>query len=80
MPYAPQRIYLDYTRDIIYLGPDFSPHFLHEFLVSPVYQKFWIYFDWLWLQLAIVGVRSLGKEIWTRIGQDIGFTSEHPYA
>jgi hypothetical protein len=35
MPYAPQRIYLNYNRDTIYLGPEFSSEFLQAFLSSP---------------------------------------------
>ncbi|EPE32118.1 hypothetical protein GLAREA_12200 [Glarea lozoyensis ATCC 20868] len=60
MPYAPQRIYLDYTRDIIYLGPDFSPHFLHEFLVSP--SRF--------LEISKIHYLALDRKQWIHSNQE----------
>lgn len=32
MPYSPQRVYLAYDRDIVYLGPEFSSEHLEKFL------------------------------------------------
>ncbi|TVY19565.1 hypothetical protein LARI1_G003403 [Lachnellula arida] len=34
MPYSPQKIYIDYSRDTIYLGPDFSRKRLEAFLTT----------------------------------------------
>ena len=34
MPYSPQKVYIDFTRDIIYLGPEFKPALLQSFLTA----------------------------------------------
>lgn len=35
MPYAPQKVYIDYNRDTIYLGPEFNSARLKDFLTAP---------------------------------------------
>jgi hypothetical protein len=54
MPYAPQRIYLDYNRDTIYLGPEFSSQFLHDFLSSPLRFR----------ELSRVQYLALDRKLW----------------
>jgi hypothetical protein len=54
MPYAPQRIYLDYNRDTVYLGPEFSSLFLRDFLSSPPWFR----------ELSNVQYLALDRKLW----------------
>ncbi|TVY27949.1 hypothetical protein LHYA1_G003503 [Lachnellula hyalina] len=66
MPYSPQKIYIDYSRDTIYLGPDFNYERLKDFLATTgSYQelpglqylaldrKLWLYGRWDYLRSSL---------------------------
>ncbi|CAG8974790.1 hypothetical protein HYALB_00000402 [Hymenoscyphus albidus] len=55
-PYAPQRIYLSYNRDTIYLGPEFSQAHLQDFLSSPS----------PFLELPGLQYLALDRKLWLR--------------
>ncbi|KAG9237974.1 hypothetical protein BJ875DRAFT_480784 [Amylocarpus encephaloides] len=56
MPYATQRVYIDYTRDTIYLGPEFSIDYIKGFLASP--EPF--------LELPRLRYLALDRKLWLR--------------